>query len=170
VQWQRIHTVHSDLDAVTARIYPCWNYGAVATKFLSRQSKEHGVFGYQHSRWCCRVPLSESSNIASACIVQKLLRNRLVKEYRSRIVFGSYSLRISAWTQIMPRNWGCGFPRSLQKKPEILPWLYDNRFREHPFQLISHAILSFIAWIQTSSLKRTQKISAIQYTIWTKGI
>jgi hypothetical protein len=28
VQWQRMHRVHSDLGAVTARICLCWNYGA----------------------------------------------------------------------------------------------------------------------------------------------
>jgi hypothetical protein len=28
VQWQRVHRVRSDLDAVTARIYSCWNCGA----------------------------------------------------------------------------------------------------------------------------------------------
>jgi hypothetical protein len=25
VQWQRVHSAHRDLDAVTARIYSCWN-------------------------------------------------------------------------------------------------------------------------------------------------
>jgi hypothetical protein len=28
VQWQRVHGTHSDLEAVTARIYSCWKYGA----------------------------------------------------------------------------------------------------------------------------------------------
>jgi hypothetical protein len=28
VQWQRVYRAHRDLDAVTARIYSCWNYGA----------------------------------------------------------------------------------------------------------------------------------------------
>jgi hypothetical protein len=28
VQWQRIHRIHTDPDAVTARIYSCWDCGA----------------------------------------------------------------------------------------------------------------------------------------------
>jgi hypothetical protein len=28
VQWQRKHRVHSEVDAVTARFYSCWNYSA----------------------------------------------------------------------------------------------------------------------------------------------
>jgi hypothetical protein len=43
VQWQRAHRVHSDLDAVTERIYTCWNCG-VTNIALAQEDRPHPLW------------------------------------------------------------------------------------------------------------------------------
>jgi hypothetical protein len=48
VEWQRIHRVHCDLDAMTARIYSFWNYGEtkVTLKHKDRPLLRRGRFPF----------------------------------------------------------------------------------------------------------------------------